>query len=109
LLRGILCTEGEALGLKLGVLLGCFEIGAVDGLLLKDTLLDGPAVGSLLGIPERLGWIEGAWLGAVDSIGATLGLALGALDILDCEEGLSLGVPLEDNDADGVGVCDTLG
>jgi hypothetical protein len=77
LLLGIFNGEEEVLGPELGVSLGCTEgsglesteldgseleimLGRVDGLLLIDRLLDGTVLGSLLGIDERLGWIEGA-------------------------------------------------
>jgi hypothetical protein len=77
LLFGIFNGEGEVLGPELGVSLACtegsglgsteldgselgFELGPVVGLLLSDRLLDGAVLGSLLGIDERLGWIEGA-------------------------------------------------
>jgi hypothetical protein len=36
------------------------ELGAVDGPLLGDELSDGAALGSPLGITERIGWTEGA-------------------------------------------------
>ena len=98
----------ELVGVKLGFMLG-FELGAVDSLLLGDRLLDGPALGSLLGMPERLGCEDGSLLGTAALLGSTLGLPLGASDMLGCEDGLSLGIPVGEDDPVGVGACDPLG
>jgi hypothetical protein len=78
-------------------------LGPVDGALLGDELLDGAALGWLLGANDRLGWTEGALLGAADLVGAELGLALGTPDRLGCEDGPALGMPVGEKDPVGVG------
>jgi hypothetical protein len=72
--------------------------------LLGNELSDGVELGSLLGIYERLGWIEGPSLVAADLFGAELGMTLGAADRLGGDDGSLLGtIVLGWNEADGVG------